>query len=123
MKFCRSLPLASGSDASSKLSADSGSRARYALLEGEEVREISAAPWEKWEAGARSWPLTDVRLLAPVQPRKIVCVGKNYAAHAAELGTEVPKEPLIFLKPSTSLIGPGDEIVLAPYRIIKLRQN
>jgi 2-keto-4-pentenoate hydratase/2-oxohepta-3-ene-1,7-dioic acid hydratase in catechol pathway len=115
MKFCRFLPLASASDASATLSADSGTSARYALLEGENVREISAAPWEKWESGARSWPLAEVRFLAPVQPRKIVCVGKNYAAHAAELGTEVPKEPLIFLKPSTSLIGPGDEIVLPRY--------
>jgi 2-keto-4-pentenoate hydratase/2-oxohepta-3-ene-1,7-dioic acid hydratase in catechol pathway len=46
-----------------------------------------------------------------VKPRKIVCVGRNYAEHAAELGNEVPPEPLIFLKPSTTLIGPGDAIV------------
>ena len=56
-------------------------------------------------------PLDDVRLLAPVIPRsKVVCVGKNYAAHAAEMGGEVPEEPLIFLKPNTSVIGPGDPI-------------
>jgi 2-keto-4-pentenoate hydratase/2-oxohepta-3-ene-1,7-dioic acid hydratase in catechol pathway len=56
-------------------------------------------------------PLADVRLLAPVIPRsKVVCVGKNYAQHAAELGGEVPDEPLIFLKPNTSVIGPGDPI-------------
>ena len=53
-----------------------------------------------------------VRLLAPVIPRsKIVCVGKNYADHAAEMGSEVPAEPIIFLKPNTSVIGPGDTIV------------
>ena len=47
-------------------------------------------------------PLSEVRLLAPVLPSKIVCVGKNYAAHAAEFGGEVPEEPLLFLKPSTA---------------------
>ncbi|RYJ00606.1 MAG: FAA hydrolase family protein, partial [Actinomycetales bacterium] len=56
-------------------------------------------------------PLDDVRLLAPVIPRsKVVCVGKNYVKHAAEMGGEVPTEPLIFLKPNTSVIGPGEPI-------------
>jgi 2-keto-4-pentenoate hydratase/2-oxohepta-3-ene-1,7-dioic acid hydratase in catechol pathway len=55
--------------------------------------------------------LGDVRLLAPVLPRsKVVGIGRNYAAHAAELGNEVPDEPLIFLKPNTSVIGPGEAI-------------
>lgn len=55
--------------------------------------------------------LADVRLLAPVIPRsKVVCVGKNYADHAAEMGGEVPKEPVIFLKPNTTVIGPNDTI-------------
>ena len=56
--------------------------------------------------------LADVRLLAPVIPRsKVVCVGRNYAAHAAELGNDVPTQPLIFLKPNTSVVGPRDGIV------------
>ena len=59
-------------------------------------------------------PLDDVRLLAPVLPSKVVCVGKNYAAHAAEFGMEVPEEPLVFLKPSTAVIGPHDPIQLLP---------
>jgi len=54
----------------------------------------------------------DVRLLSPILPSKVVCVGRNYAEHAAEMGGEVPAEPLIFLKPSTSVIGPGDVIRL-----------
>jgi 2-keto-4-pentenoate hydratase/2-oxohepta-3-ene-1,7-dioic acid hydratase in catechol pathway len=58
--------------------------------------------------------LDDVRLLAPVLPSKVVCLGKNYAAHAAEFGGEVPEEPLLFLKPSTSVSGPGDPIPLLP---------
>jgi 2-keto-4-pentenoate hydratase/2-oxohepta-3-ene-1,7-dioic acid hydratase in catechol pathway len=59
-------------------------------------------------------PFDDVRLLAPVLPSKCVCVGKNYAAHAAEFGMEVPEEPLVFLKPSTAVIGPHDPIRLLP---------
>ncbi|HET6758182.1 MAG TPA: Rv2993c-like domain-containing protein, partial [Propionibacteriaceae bacterium] len=57
--------------------------------------------------------LDDVRLLAPVIPRsKIVAVGRNYAAHAAEMSEEIPKTPLTFFKPNTSVIGPGEPIVL-----------
>jgi len=56
--------------------------------------------------------LSKVRLLAPVIPRsKVVCIGKNYADHAAEMGGVVPEEPIIFLKPNTSVIGPNDTIV------------
>ncbi|QNN52078.1 fumarylacetoacetate hydrolase family protein [Nocardioides mesophilus] len=56
-------------------------------------------------------PLSEVRLLAPVLPRsKVVGIGKNYAAHAAEMGGDVPAEPLMFLKPNTSVVGPGDPI-------------
>ena len=59
-------------------------------------------------------PFDDVSLLAPVLPSKVVCVGKNYEAHAAEFGSEVPEEPLVFLKPSTAVIGPHDPIHLLP---------
>jgi 2-keto-4-pentenoate hydratase/2-oxohepta-3-ene-1,7-dioic acid hydratase in catechol pathway len=59
--------------------------------------------------------LSDVRLLAPVIPRsKVVAIGRNYAAHAAELDNEVPAEPLMFLKPNTSVVGPGDQIFYPP---------
>lgn len=62
-----------------------------------------------------SVPLADVRLLAPVIPRsKVVGIGRNYAEHAAELGHEVPAEPLMFLKPNTSVVGPDDAVVLPP---------
>ena len=62
--------------------------------------------------GARV-PLAEARLLAPVIPRsKVVAVGKNYREHAEEMGGEAPAEPLLFLKPNTSVIGPGDAIVL-----------
>ena len=58
--------------------------------------------------------LNKARLLAPVQPSKIVCVGRNYRDHASELGNEVPVEPLLFLKPPSSIIGPMDKIVIPP---------
>ena len=57
-------------------------------------------------------PLSDLRLLAPIIPTKILCVGRNYADHAQEMGGDVPSEPLIFSKPATAVIGPGDQIVL-----------
>ncbi|KZE94559.1 Ureidoglycolate lyase [Agromyces sp. NDB4Y10] len=60
-------------------------------------------------------PLAEAKLLAPVIPRsKVVAVGKNYHDHAAEMGGEAPAEPLLFLKPNTAVIGPGDSIVLPP---------
>ena len=56
-------------------------------------------------------PLADVRLLSPVLPRsKVIGIGRNYAAHAAEMGSDVPAEPLMFMKPNTSVIGPGDPV-------------
>jgi 2-keto-4-pentenoate hydratase/2-oxohepta-3-ene-1,7-dioic acid hydratase in catechol pathway len=60
----------------------------------------------------QEYKLDDIRLLAPVLPRsKVIGIGKNYAAHAAEMGGEVPTEPLFFLKPNTSVVGPGDAIL------------
>lgn len=64
------------------------------------------------ELTGEQYPLADVRLLAPVIPRsKVIGVGRNYAAHAAELGNEVPSTPLTFIKPNTSVVGPFDPIV------------
>ena len=57
-------------------------------------------------------PLADARLVAPVSPTKIVCVGRNYREHAAELGNPMPSEPLLFLKAPSSLVGDGDSIEL-----------
>jgi 2-keto-4-pentenoate hydratase/2-oxohepta-3-ene-1,7-dioic acid hydratase in catechol pathway len=106
MKFCRFVPLDAVSSSTQPL---------FGLIDGDVIKEISAAPWETWFRGARSWKRSDVRLLAPVTPSKVVCVGRNYAAHAAELGNDVPKEPLIFLKPPSSIVGPEEPIVLTPY--------
>jgi 2-keto-4-pentenoate hydratase/2-oxohepta-3-ene-1,7-dioic acid hydratase in catechol pathway len=107
MKFCRFVPI----DAPLSQSTP----ALFGLIEENNVCELSGAPWKPWSRTPRAWQLADVRLLAPVTPAKIVCVGRNYAAHAAELGNEVPKEPLIFLKPSSSIVASGEPIVLPRY--------
>jgi 2-keto-4-pentenoate hydratase/2-oxohepta-3-ene-1,7-dioic acid hydratase in catechol pathway len=106
MKFCRFVSAAGSADAA---------LARYGILDGDRVQEISAAPWTAWSQTQRSTSVAAVQLLAPVEPGKIVCVGRNYSAHAAELGNDVPREPLIFLKPSTSIVGPSQPIVLPKY--------
>ncbi|MEU5696583.1 fumarylacetoacetate hydrolase family protein [Actinosynnema sp. NPDC020468] len=74
--------------------------------------EIAEDPFANPTFTGRRWPLADVRLLAPFLPPKIVCIGRNYAEHAAELGHEVPDAPLMFLKPNTAVIGPNAEIRL-----------
>jgi 2-keto-4-pentenoate hydratase/2-oxohepta-3-ene-1,7-dioic acid hydratase in catechol pathway len=82
--------------------------------DGEETRvlEIAEHPFGTPNFTGKSWPLADVRLLAPILPSKVIAVGRNYAEHAAEFGQEVPAEPMIFLKPSTSVIGPNAAIRL-----------
>jgi len=87
-----------------------GSRELYGVVDGHKVRALTAEPWAGGLPEGPSYSLSEVNLIAPVVPTKVVCVGRNYRAHAAELGNEVPKEPLIFLKPSTAVVGPGAAI-------------
>ncbi|HVV09852.1 fumarylacetoacetate hydrolase family protein [Amycolatopsis sp.] len=88
----------------------------FASIEGEgdsaQVLEIAEHPFGNPNFTGKRWPLADVRLLAPILPSKVIAVGRNYAAHAAEFGNEVPTSPMIFLKPSTSVIGPNAAIKL-----------
>lgn len=74
--------------------------------------EIAEHPFGTPTFTGRRWPLADTRLLAPILPTKIVCVGKNYADHAKEMGGEAPVHPIIFMKPSTAVVGPGAAIKL-----------
>ncbi len=83
-------------------------------FESDTIRVLKGTFFEDPVPTGEEVPFDDVRLLAPVLPSKVVCVGKNYAAHAAEFGMEVPEEPLVFLKPSTAVIGPRDPIRLLP---------
>lgn len=97
-----------------------GGDPRYAMVDGpagsEELVVLTGDPiYMPVQPTGERVPLSrdDVRLLAPVIPRsKIIGVGRNYADHAAEMGNEVPKAPLLFLKPNTSVIGPDDPITL-----------
>ena len=107
MKFCRFLPFFDGEARQPEPA--------YGILTDDGIREISGVPWGPWSEANRLLRFRDVRLLAPCEPGKIVCVGRNYAAHAAELGNPMPKEPLIFLKPSSSIIGPEEPIILPQY--------
>ncbi len=77
-------------------------------------REIAEHPFGSPTFTGRSWPLADVRLLAPILASKVICMGKNYAAHAAEMGGVAPEDPVIFLKPNTAIIGPNVAIQLPP---------
>jgi len=103
MKFCRfQRPNFFGSPVPS-----------FAVLDaGGEMAEINTYPWFSWSRSEKTGNIGELPLLAPLEPGKIVCVGRNYAAHAAELGNEVPKEPLIFLKPPSAIIGPDEPIVI-----------
>ena len=89
-----------------------GDELHYGVIEGEAVALLSSHPFGPFEPEGRVLPLADVRLVAPVLPSKVIAVGRNYADHAREMGGEVPAAPMIFLKPSTSVIGPGDPITL-----------
>jgi 2-keto-4-pentenoate hydratase/2-oxohepta-3-ene-1,7-dioic acid hydratase in catechol pathway len=87
-----------------------GGRELYGVIDARGVRALTAEPWAGGLSEGPAYPLPEVTLLAPVLPSKVVCVGRNYRAHAKELGNEVPKDPLLFIKPSTSVVGPGTAI-------------
>jgi 2-keto-4-pentenoate hydratase/2-oxohepta-3-ene-1,7-dioic acid hydratase in catechol pathway len=91
-----------------------GDRIGTGVVEDGRVRVLRGTFFEDPTPSGDEVPLDDVRLLAPVLPSKVVAVGRNYAEHAAEMGGEVPDQPLVFLKPSTAVIGPGDPIPYPP---------
>src|SRR5580704_1681879 len=111
MRYCKFLSTEHGTPAP-----------RYAFVEERNSILWAVSPMEAPEEDhfARSIPilplnpapLTDLRLLAPVTPSKILCLGRNYRDHATELGNEVPKEPLLFLKPPSALLAPNGVILL-----------
>ena len=111
MKLCRFQPQFVPQE---KVGATSHPEVLHGVISGEVVREVSGEILGKWTVTNRSWALNDVKLLTPVVPSKIVCLGRNYVDHAAEFNNPTPKEPLIFLKPPSSLLAPDDPIVLPP---------
>ncbi len=93
-----------------------GGDPRFGIVDDDALVVLKGDPmFAGYEPTGERVPLSDATLLAPVIPRsKVVAVGKNYAEHAAEMGGTAPTTPLIFLKPNTSVIGPGDTIMLPP---------
>jgi len=87
---------------------------KFGWILEDKVGVIEGDPFGEYRRMKADTPLDDLRLLAPCLPGKIVCVGRNYVEHAKELGNEIPKVPLIFLKPPSSVINPGDTIILPP---------
>jgi 2-keto-4-pentenoate hydratase/2-oxohepta-3-ene-1,7-dioic acid hydratase in catechol pathway len=93
----------------------------YGLVEGDPedpasltVTAIDGHPFAAFERSSVTIPLSQVRVLPPVLPSKVIGIGKNYADHAREMGGEAPEVPVMYLKPSTAVVGDGDPIVLPP---------
>jgi 2-keto-4-pentenoate hydratase/2-oxohepta-3-ene-1,7-dioic acid hydratase in catechol pathway len=87
---------------------------RYGWVFEDRIGPVEGSPFGEFRRLEAEIPLHMAQLLAPVQPGKIICVGRNYAEHAREQNVEVPEIPLLFLKPPSAVIGPGDAIVLPP---------
>jgi 2-keto-4-pentenoate hydratase/2-oxohepta-3-ene-1,7-dioic acid hydratase in catechol pathway len=130
MKFCRFQPLEFAALDIHRSTGLLHAEPRWGVIEKERVREIQGGLLELageshggWAEGpprgslpesGRAWPLNEVKLLPPSVPSKIVCLGRNYVEHAAELGNAVPTNPLIFLKPPSSVIAAEEPIVIPP---------
>ena len=84
----------------------------FGLVEGENLKVLVGDPYSGIELSGESLPLSGVELLAPTVPSKLICIGMNYSAHAAEISQDVPDEPLMFFKPSSSIIASGQPIVI-----------
>jgi 2-keto-4-pentenoate hydratase/2-oxohepta-3-ene-1,7-dioic acid hydratase in catechol pathway len=92
-----------------------GSTIGYGTIEDDgQIRAITTTPFLPWEPTDERFASDAVRVLAPVLPSKVVAVGLNYRSHAEETGMKLPEEPMIFIKPTTAVIGPGETIKLPP---------
>lgn len=91
---------------------DNAGTPAWGVIEGDTVLEATGEPFV--DLAPTSTPvgnIDDVRLLSPVAPKTVMCIGRNYRAHAEEFGNEVPESPLLFMKPASSVIGPHDDVV------------
>jgi len=99
MKFCR---------------VQKDDRIFYARMDGDTLHELAGDLFGDARPTGTTYQMDEVKLLAPVMPSKVVCLGKNYLAHALEFGSDAPEEPLLFMKPSTSVIAQDEAIVWPP---------
>ena len=88
--------------------------ARFGWILEDQIGPVEGSPFDEFRRSELDATLSSVKLLPPVLPGKIICIGRNYAAHAREHDAEVPEVPLLFLKPPSSVIGPGEAILLPP---------
>lgn len=91
-----------------------GRKTLYGTLKEDRLYPLSGSIFGTFRVEKRGLPISRVRLLPPVMPGKIICVGRNYREHSREMGNPVPEEPLIFLKPASAIIGPGETILYPP---------
>ncbi|WP_338835303.1 fumarylacetoacetate hydrolase family protein [Neomoorella thermoacetica] len=91
-----------------------GGEVFYGRLEGEKILALEGEIFGPCRESGRQFSLDEVRLLAPCRPGKAVCVGLNYRNHITEMSEKLPEEPVLFIKPSTSVIGPGETIIYWP---------
>ena len=89
----------------------SGSPSKYGLIEDDVIIEIDGDIFTEFKVTEKKYSIKNVKILAPCFPSKVVAVGLNYIDHAKELGMKAPEEPILFMKPSTSVIGPNDNII------------
>src|ERR1700728_735567 len=112
MKLCRFQPLEFSATSLTRSSHETRPQPRAGIITENLISEIHGELWGPRELTGRTWPLDRVKLLPPSVPTKIVCVGRNYLDHAKELNSEIPKQPLIFLKPPSAVIAPEESIVI-----------
>jgi 2-keto-4-pentenoate hydratase/2-oxohepta-3-ene-1,7-dioic acid hydratase in catechol pathway len=112
MKLCRFQPLEFSASGVSRSAQETHPQPRAGIISENIISEIHGELWGSRELTGKTWPLGRVKLLPPSVPTKIVCVGRNYLDHAKELNNEVPKQPLIFIKPPSSVIAPEEPIVM-----------
>jgi len=91
-----------------------GSDTCYGFVEGAVVNELKGDIFSRYEITDMKYPIDELKILAPCQPTKIVSLGLNYRSHAEELKMRLPENPLLFLKPSTAVIGPNENIIYPP---------
>jgi len=88
-----------------------GNPSKYGLVENDVIREIDGDIFSGFRITEKKHSIKNIKILAPCLPSKVVAVGLNYIDHAKELGMKIPEEPILFMKPSTSVIGPDDNII------------
>jgi 2-keto-4-pentenoate hydratase/2-oxohepta-3-ene-1,7-dioic acid hydratase in catechol pathway len=97
-----------------RFTASSSAQPAHGLLESDQITPLTAAPWAGGRPVGNPIPREQAILLAPVEPTKIVCVGRNYRDHIEEMGFEIPTIPSLFYKPLTTILDPGGDVILPP---------